>query len=246
MFQDIFEIPASPRTATLSRCLSPLLIHSTRMASSDSYTTAPPASPLGAIQPDLYVKKNGPLFIGGIAGKSSSAGLGRLHFRLSYDFDKSDFIVHLIEAPCDQGGFTDPYVRVSLLPEVDARKRQTSIHRNNPNPLFDQMFKFPVSHEELQFKTLVLQVFDYDRFSRNDIIGEVTMNLSDVDIANSIEIWGEIARTKKPKEDIQEVLISLSYLPSAEHPFVKVYLQVNGKRVKRRKLHQRREVVIQY
>ncbi|CAH1968325.1 unnamed protein product [Acanthoscelides obtectus] len=253
-------VPASPRTATLSRCLSPLLIHSTRMASSDSYTTAPPASPLGAIQPDLYVKKNGPLFIGGIAGKSSSAGLGRLHFRLSYDFDKSDFIVHLIEAhdlaPCDQGGFTDPYVRVSLLPEVDARKRQTSIHRNNPNPLFDQMFKFPVSHEELQFKTLVLQVFDYDRFSRNDIIGEVTMNLSDVDIANSIEIWGEIARTKKPKEDIQEVLISLSYLPSAERvtvvllkarnlflseakesldPFVKVYLQVNGKRVKKKK-----------
>ncbi|VEN59532.1 unnamed protein product, partial [Callosobruchus maculatus] len=150
-------------TATLSRCLSPLLIHSTRMQqSADAFTTAPPASPLGAIQPDLYVKKNGPIFIGGIAGKSSSSGLGRLHFRLSYDFDKSDFIVHLIEAhdlaPSDQGGFTDPYVRVSLIPEVDSRKRQTSIHRSNQNPFFDQMFKFPVSHEELHFKTLVLQV----------------------------------------------------------------------------------------
>nr|CAI5844361.1 unnamed protein product [Callosobruchus analis] len=42
------------------------------------------------------------------------------------------------------------------------------------------------------------------------------MNLSDIDIANSIEVWGGVARTKKPKEDIQEILISLSYLPSAE------------------------------
>lgn len=56
--------------------------------------TAPPASPLGAIQPDLYLKKEGPLFIGD-AHKGGS--LGRLHFRLSYDFDRSDLVVHLIE-----------------------------------------------------------------------------------------------------------------------------------------------------
>lgn len=116
----------------------------------------------------------------------------------------------------DQGGFNDPYVRLTLQPEVDSRKRQTAIHRNDANPLFDQHFKFPVSHEELKSKTLILQVFDYDRFSRNDIIGEVTMSLSDFDAANSIEIWGEITKNKKPREDLQEVLISLSYLPSAE------------------------------
>jgi hypothetical protein len=61
-------------------------------------------------------------------------------------------------AGSDQGGFNDPYVRLSLVPAVDNRKRQTSIHRNDPNPLFDQNFKFPVSHEDLQDKTLVLQV----------------------------------------------------------------------------------------
>lgn len=30
------------------------------------------------------------------------------------------------------------------------------------------------------------------------------------------DVWGEIARERKPPEEIQEVLVSLSYLPSAE------------------------------
>ncbi|KAG5879302.1 hypothetical protein JTB14_021959 [Gonioctena quinquepunctata] len=251
-------VPASPRTG-LGRCLSPLFIHRAIVPESSS-TVAPPASPLGAIQPDLYLRKDGPLFIGG--ANKSNASLGRLHFRLSYDFDRSDLVVHLIEAHdlagSDQGGFNDPYVRLTLQPEIDSRKRQTNICRNDPNPLFDQHFKFPVSHEELQSKTLVLQVLDYDRYSRNDVIGEVTMNMGEFDIANSVEIWGEIIKNKIPREDIQEVLVSLSYLPSAErltvvllkarnlflpqckgnmdlHTFVKVYLLVNGKRIKKKK-----------
>lgn len=63
----------------------------------------------------------------------------------------------------EAGGFNDPYVRVTLLPEVDTRVRQTPVHRNEANPFFDQHFKFPVSHDELGDKTLLLQVFDYDR-----------------------------------------------------------------------------------
>lgn len=119
-------------------------------------------------------------------------------------------------AGIDQGGFNDPYVRLSLLPEVDSRKRQTAIHRNDPNPFFDQHFKFPVSHDDLQSKALVLQVFDYDRFSRNDVIGEVRMTMDEFDVTSSIEVWGEIVKNKKPPEELQEVLLSLSYLPSAE------------------------------
>lgn len=249
-------IPATSR-ASLGRCLSPLLIPS-RGHTPDVAGPAPPASPLGAIQPDLYTRQDGPLFIGG--SPKSGPSMGRLHFRLKYDFDRSDLIVHLIEAHdlagSDQGGFNDPYVRLSLQPEIDTRKRQTAIHRNDPNPFFDQHFKFPVSHEDLQSKTLVLQVFDYDRFSRNDVIGEVRMSMDEFDVTSSIEVWGEITKNKKPPEELQEVLLSLSYLPSAERltvvllkarnlflpdeketmdPFVKVYLLVNGKRAKKKK-----------
>lgn len=81
-------------------------------------------------------------------------------------------------AGSDQGGFNDPYVRLFLTPEVDSRKRQTSIHRNDTNPVFNDIFKFPVSHDALKAMSLLLQVFDYDKFSRNDIIGEVSAQAS--------------------------------------------------------------------
>ncbi|PNF39650.1 hypothetical protein B7P43_G05637 [Cryptotermes secundus] len=249
--------PQSPRGAAISRCLSPLLIPPIPSRPLASDPPAPPASPLGALQPDLYQRRDGPLFLGSRRGGPS---LGRLHLRLKYDFNRSDLHVHLIEAHdlagSDQGGFNDPYVRLSLVPAVDNRKRQTTIHRNDPNPFFDQHFKFPVSDQDLQDKTLVLQVFDYDRFSRNDVVGEVCMSMDEFDVASDVEVWGEITKNKKPPEEMQEVLLSLSYLPSAERltvvllkarnlflpqdkdnidPFVKVYLLSGGKRVKKKK-----------
>ncbi|KAL0111392.1 hypothetical protein PUN28_012940 [Cardiocondyla obscurior] len=202
------------------RCLSPLLIPPPRTSISSDGGPIPPASPLGSLQPDLYQRRDGPVFL---SARRTGKHLGRLHLRLRYDFDKSDLDVHLIEAHdlagSDQGGFNDPYVKLTLSPEVDSRKRQTQIHRNDPNPFFDQHFKFPVSYEELQEKTLVLQVFDYDRFSRNDVVGSVRVAMESLELVSStssVEVWGEIARERKPPEEIQEVLVSLSYLPSAE------------------------------
>lgn len=248
--------PASPRHQGANRCLSPLLIPAA-VRSLSSESPIPPASPLGAIQPDLYTKKDVPLFL---TNNSNGTSLGRLHLRLKYDFDRSDLHVHLIEAHdlagSEAGGFNDPYVRLELSPAVDNRKRQTSIIRNNNNPYFDEHFKFPVSHEDLQDKTLVLQVFDYDRFSRNDVVGEVRIPMEDIEVTSSVEVWGEITKNKKPKEEFQELLVSLSYLPSAERltvvilkarnlflpqdketidPFVKVYLITEGKRSKKKK-----------
>jgi hypothetical protein len=40
-------------------------------------------------------------------------------------------------------------------------------------------------------------VFDYDRFSRNDVVGEVCMNMDEFDVASSVEVWGEITKNKK-------------------------------------------------
>jgi len=40
-------------------------------------------------------------------------------------------------------------------------------------------------------------VFDYDRFSRNDVVGEVSMNMDEFDVASSVEVWGEITKNKK-------------------------------------------------
>ncbi|XP_030385024.1 synaptotagmin-5 isoform X2 [Scaptodrosophila lebanonensis] len=232
------------------RCLSPLLIPPRPQPGVDP--TMGPASPLGALQPDLYRMPDGPVYL---TAPQSSHSVGRLHLRVKYDYHLFDLTVHLIEAhnlsPIEEGGFRDPYVRLMLLPEVDNRKRQTHIHRGESNPYFDQHFKFPVSRDQLQGKELVLQVLDYDRYSHNDIIGEVRISVDGLDLSKSVEIWGDLLRTKKPKEDRPELLCSLNYLPQAERltvvimkarnletiqePYVKIYLIQNGKRVKKKK-----------
>lgn len=233
------------------RCLSPLLIppRSPLVGGADN---CGPTSPLGALQLDLYTRQEGPIYL---TTPDNGASLGRIHLRIKYDSKLSDLTVHLIEAhnlsSGEEGGFRDPYVRLMLNPEVDQRKRETSIHRRETNPYFDQHFKFPVSRDQLQGKELTLQVLDYDRYSHNDIVGEVKIQMDELDLSKSVEIWGDLLKTKRSL-DRPELLLSLNYLPQAERltvvlmkgknlevtqdaPYVKLYLIVNGKRVKKKK-----------
>jgi synaptotagmin-6 len=59
-------------------------------------------------------------------------------------------------------------------------------------------------------------VLDYDRYSHNDIIGELRIQMDELDMTKSVEIWGDLVRGKKPAEDRPEILLSLNYLPQAE------------------------------
>ncbi|KAH7939002.1 hypothetical protein HPB52_004447 [Rhipicephalus sanguineus] len=126
------------------------------------------------------------------------------------------------------GGFGEPCVRVALLPEVDSKQRQALMRRRSTDPLFDETFKFPVSFDDVPSRTLLFQVFDYDRYSRNDVTGEVRVPLADVDVTTETEVWCDIEKTEKAcewstnagvvmqaKRDWPELLLSLSYLPSA-------------------------------
>ncbi|KAG8201580.1 hypothetical protein JTE90_011246 [Oedothorax gibbosus] len=219
--------PADPRPASPGgirpRSLSPLLspAYSSHNSSRDSSECGPSpgsASPLGSIQPDLYKKKD-MVFFHQSTDSQDGSKYGRLHFRLKYDFDRSDLVVHVIEAldlgTLSANGFNDPYIKVSLIPEVDTKQRRTDIRRNCSDPFFNEIFKFPVTYDELADKALLFEVFDYDRFSRNDVTGEVRIQMCEVDITSEIEVWSEIQKSGKVSQDRPEVLLSLSYLPSA-------------------------------
>lgn len=215
----------------------------------------------GAIRPDLYPRKDAVL-----QQSSVDQNLGRLHIRLKYDFRTSDVIIHLIEAQdlisTDQkdlegGSFGDPYVRLAILPEVDERIRQSSVKRKTCNPFYNEYFKFPLTIDDVRDKTLVFHIYDYDKFSRHKIIGEVQVDLRKVDVTNSVEMWCDINRHHKcTGGDYGEVLLSLSYLPTAERltvvvmkakelrmtnvggssdAYIRVSLTVEGKKVKRKK-----------
>lgn len=57
------------------------------------------------------------------------------------------------------------------------------------------------------------QVLDADKSC--DISGELKVNLEDMDLSKSNEIWGDIVKVKRQTIDRPELLVSLNYLPQA-------------------------------
>nr|XP_006814384.1 PREDICTED: synaptotagmin-6-like [Saccoglossus kowalevskii] len=186
--------------------------------------------------------------------------LGKLNFKLRYDFDKSDLIVTVMTAEnlpkMDFGGSSDPYVKVFLLPDEDRKLRQTHVQRRTLNPTFNETFKFPTTFDELQEKTLVFTVYDFDKFSRHDLIGEVKVVLRDIDVSREVDVSSDLQPCTVRQAELGDLLFSLSYLPTAERltvvimkarnlkamdingssdPYVKVSLLQDGKRLKKKK-----------
>lgn len=93
--------------------------------------------------------------------------LGRLQFKLDYDFNSTNFAVNVMQAEdlpaCDAGGTSDPYVKVYLMPDKK-KKFETKVHRKTLNPVFNETFTFKVPYNEIVAKTLVFAVFDFDRY----------------------------------------------------------------------------------
>ena len=53
-------------------------------------------------------------------------------------------------------------------------------------------------------KTLVFAVFDFDRFSKHDQIGEVQLPLSHVDLANVIDETRELVSVESDAEQVRK------------------------------------------
>ena len=65
--------------------------------------------------------------------------------------------------------------KVFLIPETKGIKKfETKVHRKTLNPFFNETFQFKnIPYADTFDKTLMFTIFDYDRFSKHDRIGEV-------------------------------------------------------------------------
>lgn len=55
---------------------------------------------------------------------------------------------------------------------------------------------------------LVMQVYDFNRFSKHDIIGEVSLPLVDVDLQHVMEQWLDLSPEGKIEVCISDVILS--------------------------------------
>ena len=92
-------------------------------------------------------------------------------------------------------GSSDPYVKLQLLPEKQ-HKVKTRVLRKTLDPVYDEDFTFyGINPNQLQATTLHFVVLSFDRYSRDDVIGEVICPLSGVnfeELAKQIELAKEI------------------------------------------------------
>ena len=117
---------------------------------------------------------------------SNKEDLGKIYFSISYDSGEMVLTLKILKAtglPAkDFSGTSDPFVKILLLPDKK-HKMETRIKRKNLHPIWNEVFRFEgFPHNKLLSRTLYLQVLDYDRFSRNDPIGEIEIPLSDIDL----------------------------------------------------------------
>ncbi|XP_030076943.1 synaptotagmin-2 [Microcaecilia unicolor] len=186
--------------------------------------------------------------------------LGKLQFSLDYDFQNNQMQVGVIQAAelpaLDMGGTSDPYVKVFFLPDKK-KKFETKVHRKTLNPVFNETFTFKIPYQELGGKTLCMSIYDFDRFSKHDIIGEIKVPMNTVDLGQPIEEWRDLQSAEKEEpEKLGDICISLRYVPTAgkltvcileaknlkkmdvgglSDPYVKIHLMQNGKRLKKKK-----------
>lgn len=215
------------------------------------------------VQPDMEdLPENMEINEGDQDSAKSEVKLGRLQYKLDYDFNTNNLAVTVIQAEdlpgMDMSGTSDPYVKVYLLPDKK-KKYETKVHRKTLNPVFNETFNFKIPYSEIASKTLVFAIFDFDRFSKHDQIGEVKVPLNTVDLAQTIEEWKDLTSVEGEQgqeNKLGDICFSLRYVPTAgkltvvileaknlkkmdvgglSDPYVKIAVMMNGKRVKKKK-----------
>ncbi|XP_043278504.1 synaptotagmin-4 isoform X2 [Venturia canescens] len=201
---------------------------------------------------------------------SNKDGLGQLMFKLRYQADQNALVVTVVKciglpARGQQHVTSDPYVKLQLFPDKQHRVK-TRVLRNTRDPVYDEDFTFfGISPTQLQKISLHFVVLSFDRYSRDDIIGEVVFDLASVnnleDADNQqISLYRDICPRclKIQSQGRGELLVSLCWQPATKRmtvvvlkarnlpkmdvtgladPYVKIYLLCNSQRISKKKTH---------
>nr|XP_057934646.1 protein piccolo isoform X3 [Doryrhamphus excisus] len=173
---------------------------STATAASTASATSSPAQP-GS--PSVGKKRHSSKASDGSKTPSHPV-TGDIQLQIHYDKQLGNLIVHVLQArnlaPRDNNGYSDPFVKVYLLPgrgqvmvvqnASAENKRRSKLAGKSLNPEWNQTVIYKNIHlEQLRKKTLEVSVWDYDKCSSNDFLGEVLIDLSNTAQLDNVPRW---------------------------------------------------------
>uniref|UniRef100_A0A803V9C7 Synaptotagmin 13 n=1 Tax=Ficedula albicollis TaxID=59894 RepID=A0A803V9C7_FICAL len=121
----------------------------------------------------------------------------------------------------DQDAGCHCYILGTLESKSGIAEAQTELKKKVLHTLWEEVLQFPLTEEEMPGGTLTLTLRNCDKFSRHSIVGELKLNLAEMEESFGKAQWERLkSPEKEPSTGHGEVLLSISYLPAANRLLV--------------------------